>query len=115
MVSDAKRRAKKKNLDHNIDALYLESILTPSCPYLDIEFRWHSQYGTGITNRPFPNSPSLDRIDNAKGYVKGNVIIVSHRANAIKRDATEQELIQMGRRLAALKMQLTCQELCTDA
>lgn len=37
-------------------------------------------------------SPSLDRIDNRLGYVKGNVIVVSHRANAIKRDATLDEL-----------------------
>lgn len=115
MVSDSKRRAKKKQLDHDIDSNYLESIAPLRCPYLDIELRWHSQYGTGVMNRPFPNSPSLDRIDSSKGYVKGNVIIVSHRANAIKHNASEQELIEIGRRLAALKMQLVCQELCTGA
>jgi len=36
--------------------------------------------------------PSLDRIDNTKGYVKGNVWVISWRANRIKGDATHGEL-----------------------
>ena len=36
--------------------------------------------------------PSLDRIDGAKGYVKGNVRVISHRANMLKNDATIEEL-----------------------
>jgi hypothetical protein len=57
-----------------------------------------------------PNSPSIDRIDNnlglclrfvvavaallilVAGYIKGNVWIVSHRANSIKNSANAQEL-----------------------
>jgi hypothetical protein len=42
------------------------------------------------------NKFTLDRIDSAKGYVKGNVWIVSHRANRIKGDATSGELIKIG-------------------
>lgn len=38
------------------------------------------------------NSPTLDRIDNNKGYTKGNVLVVSWRANRLKADATLQEL-----------------------
>lgn len=38
------------------------------------------------------NHPSLDRINNAKGYVKGNVAVISHRANLLKSDATIPEL-----------------------
>jgi hypothetical protein len=41
-----------------------------------------------------PNSPALDRIDNNKGYVKGNVMVVSHRANMMKVDASPEELIK---------------------
>lgn len=45
---------------------------------------------------PRPDSPTLDRLDNTKGYVRGNVIVVSYRANRLKSDATIYEL----RRLA---------------
>lgn len=34
---------------------------------------------------------SLDRIDPRKGYVKGNVWIISYRANLIKNDGTAEE------------------------
>jgi hypothetical protein len=37
-------------------------------------------------------SPSLDRIVPELGYVKGNVRVISDRANRIKRDATLEEL-----------------------
>jgi hypothetical protein len=38
------------------------------------------------------DSPSLDRIIPDKGYVKGNIIVISHRANRIKNNATVAEL-----------------------
>jgi hypothetical protein len=38
---------------------------------------------------------SLDRKDNTKGYVKGNVWVVSYRANTIKNNATLGELRQI--------------------
>lgn len=44
---------------------------------------------------------SLDRVDPAKGYVKGNVWIVGYRANLVKNDGTaeEHELIARAIRL----------------
>lgn len=42
-----------------------------------------------------PNSPSLDRIDPALGYVKGNVKVISSRANSIKSNATPEELLRV--------------------
>lgn len=38
------------------------------------------------------NAPSIDRFDNNKGYEKGNVAVISWRANNLKRDATLDEL-----------------------
>ena len=56
------------------------------CPVLGIEIK------SNTTNAPLDSSPSLDRIDSSKGYIKGNVRIISNRANRIKSDATIEEL-----------------------
>jgi hypothetical protein len=37
-------------------------------------------------------SPSLDRIDPSQGYIKGNVVVISHKANRLKNDAGLAEL-----------------------
>jgi hypothetical protein len=37
-------------------------------------------------------SPSIDRHDNRLGYVKGNVRVISRRANILKNSATVDEL-----------------------
>lgn len=39
-----------------------------------------------------PNSPSLDRKDPRKGYVRGNVWVISYRANAAKNDLSLEEM-----------------------
>ena len=39
-----------------------------------------------------PYSPSVDRIDNTKGYTKDNIAVISFRANCIKNDATIEEM-----------------------
>ena len=36
-------------------------------------------------------SASFDRVDNTKGYIPGNVLVISWRANRIKNDGTAQE------------------------
>ena len=38
-------------------------------------------------------SPSLDRIDSTKGYVPGNVWVISNKANRMKSNAAAEELI----------------------
>jgi hypothetical protein len=42
-----------------------------------------------------PNSPSIDRINPALGYVRGNVKVISSKANAIKSNATPEELLRV--------------------
>lgn len=43
------------------------------------------------------NIPSLDRIDPRKGYVKGNIAVMSWRANTIKNDATPEEIRKLAK------------------
>ncbi len=54
------------------------------CPVLDIEIDYF------LESRQ-ENSPSFDRFDSNLGYVKGNVFIISWRANRIKNDGTADE------------------------
>lgn len=87
MLARAKGRAKERG--HEFD-LELSDIHIPThCPVLGIELVAHKGRSGGN-----PNSPALDRVDNNKGYVKGNVMVVSHRANMMKVDASPEELIK---------------------
>lgn len=43
---------------------------------------------------PGPWSVSVDRVDSTSGYVKGNVQVMSRKANTMKSDATPEELLQ---------------------
>ena len=54
------------------------------CPVLGIELDWFAEAKAD-------NSPSYDRVDSTKGYVPGNVRIISFRANRIKNDGTIDE------------------------
>lgn len=77
--------AKQKNIPFNLD---LSDIIIPEfCPILGIKLQ--KSY---IKGNPLPSSPSVDKINPKKGYTKGNIAIISFRANRIKNDATEEEL-----------------------
>lgn len=94
MWRDAKKRAKEKQLAFDIDVA--DIAIPDTCPVLGIPV---AQQEGNTTN----NSPTLDRIDNTKGYVKGNVIVVSRRANILKRDATLEELQAIAKFYTKLK------------
>jgi hypothetical protein len=87
-----RRRAKEKNLDFNLDRQFLKSIYPKDseCPALKIEFK------TGNDGGRY-NSPSVDRIDNSKGYVKGNIIWVSNLANMIMSSGTPKQVLDVGK------------------
>jgi hypothetical protein len=44
---------------------------------------------------PCDNSPTLDRIDPAKGYVRDNIAVISHRANRWKGEMTYEEILRV--------------------
>ncbi|QOC54153.1 hypothetical protein [Caulobacter vibrioides] len=85
MVNAARSRAKAAGVPATIIAA---DIVIPShCPVLGIPlFRRLGRKGG------CDNSPSLDRIVPEFGYVPGNIVVVSRRANRIKNDATLEEL-----------------------
>ena len=84
MLSGAKQRSKEKNL---VFDLHYEDIQIPNiCPVLRIPL---IPSGDGTHN---DNSPSLDRRIPYLGYTKGNVTVISMKANRIKTDANSNEL-----------------------
>lgn len=86
-LSQAKRRAKIDGREFDItieDLLPLPSV----CPVLGIDINYAGTKARGFVD----NSPSIDRIDSSKGYIKGNVQIISWRANRVKSDASIKEL-----------------------
>jgi len=86
LLGQAKYRSKKKGIEFNLE---LSDVVIPKvCPVLKIPLTAGSSSGG-----PRGCSPSLDRIDNTKGYIKGNVQVISHKANTMKHCADNNELI----------------------
>lgn len=82
-LNNIKFRAKRKGLPFD---LTLEDLPIPeTCPVLGIPLIMRS-------GSFHDNSPSIDRLIPEKGYVRGNVAIVSYRANRIKDYGTLDEL-----------------------
>jgi len=83
MLRTARHRAKQKGIPFD---LALDDIALPVlCPVLGIELA----VGEG---KQHPASPSLDQIIAGAGYVKGNVRVISNRANSLKNNGTLDEL-----------------------
>jgi hypothetical protein len=79
----SRQRAKRKNIPFD---LTIEDIpdMPNFCPILGIPLFYGDDYAKD-------NSPSLDRLVPEKGYVKGNVTWMSHRANTLKSNGTAEE------------------------
>jgi len=82
---NVKKRAKK---DGTLFSLKIEEIpeIPKVCPVLGVKIKENNK------SAPLDSSPSMDRINPILGYVRGNVRIISNRANRIKSDSTIEEL-----------------------
>jgi len=85
-IRKSRQTALKNNIPFNIDTDYLLSILPDPliCPALGIKMEWCSKDRNVL--------PSVDKIIPEKGYVKGNVVWVSMKANRYKTNASLDEL-----------------------
>lgn len=88
IFQNKKGQAKQKGIEFNL--IYEEVEFPTLCPVLGFELDYRRNRGIGKGS--MYNSPSFDRIDPTKGYVKGNVLIISNLANTIKSNATVDQL-----------------------
>lgn len=87
-----KRRAKDKSIKFELskeDLFNMYENKPDKCPILGIKIKYA---GLNADKKIIENSPSVDRIDPKKGYVKGNVMIISNLANRIKQDASIEDI-----------------------
>lgn len=89
MLADAKARAKAGSFPCTIAESDIS--IPECCPLLGVRLE-----------RKGPYAPSLDKIIPSLGYVPGNVLVISRRANAIKHNATLQELHTLVANLSVL-------------
>jgi len=88
MLYSARGRAKAAELP--FDLTEADLTLPEVCPALGIPLR----YGPGGRG---PDSPSLDRLVSERGYVRGNVRVISDLANRIKTDASVEQVEAVAR------------------
>lgn len=95
MLQNARVRARVAEVPFTIT---VKDIVIPShCPILGIPLFPKKGKGGG------DNSPSLDKIKPERGYVPGNVIVISNRANRLKSDASIRELRDIASFYATLR------------
>lgn len=83
MMGHIRSRAKRHGIEFSITE---NDIHIPEyCPILGVKLEFGDI-------KCFSNSPTLDRKDNSKGYVPGNVWVISHRANTMKGSSSMEEL-----------------------
>lgn len=88
MIGAAKQRAKRAGVPFNLTEA--DIIIPRFCPVFGVKL----EQALG-SKGPGPNSPSLDRRVPEDGYVPGNVVVISNRANRAKSDLTVEELVAL--------------------
>lgn len=92
IIAAARARARVQGVPFN---LTVDDIVIPSfCPVLGTPLVWDRW---PKNKREKQNVPSLDRMIPKLGYVKGNVRVISWRANWIKNDGTLEEFEKLVR------------------
>ena len=94
MLNSARSRAKRAGIPCDIT---LDDITIPEvCPVLGIPLHHNTRKGAS------DNSPTLDKIIPEMGYVRGNIAVMSAKANRIKNDASLADLAAVTRWMLAV-------------
>lgn len=89
-------RCKKKNMECDIDIGLIEDrIISGFCQVTNLPF----DLTTKQDSKKNPYAPSIDRIDQSKGYTRDNVRIVLWQVNLMKNELSDSELLKMCERI----------------
>lgn len=86
MWTNARNRAAKQGLPFTIEESDIH--IPDVCPITGVLFSF-------TNSKTDDYSPTLDKIDNTKGYTPDNIIVVSHKANRFKNNLTFEEMERM--------------------
>ena len=90
LVGSARQRARENGLQFTITVDDFE--IPERCPILGIPLIVNiGKHG------PTANSPTLDRVIPKLGYVKENIVVISHRANRLKNDGDLNDFLALVR------------------
>lgn len=107
LIDRIRTKCNKNNIPFD---LTVDDIVIPDkCPVLGLPLKFGADRAYG--QNAGEDSPSVDRIDPNGGYVKGNIIIISWRANRLKGNATPEELRMLAEfytNLQESRRQVTC-------
>lgn len=98
LLAAAKWRTAKSGMDFNLAIEDIEPSIT---------FGYCARTGQKFDMIPLgnrkrkPNAPSIDRIDSSKGYIKGNIQIVTWAYNTAKHDRSDEDLFRLAELIIA--------------
>jgi hypothetical protein len=94
-ILGAKHRAKRKNIEFNIDEDYINELLIKQnyrCTYTNTELELKMGSDDMFIN---PNTISIDRINPKLGYTKNNVALVTGIVNHMKNELSETSFLEV--------------------
>lgn len=94
MWKRAQNRALKAGRLFDIEVT--DIVIPEYCPLLGVKICLTNTVAGGLND-----SPSLDRVDTTKGYIKGNIWVISNKANTMKNDASPEMLVKFCRHMLA--------------
>lgn len=83
LFTSTRTRARRQNQRFNLTID--DFLIPPTCPVLGIPLN-------GLRGKRTNNTPSIDKLVPELGYIKGNVRVISWRANRLKSNASLSEL-----------------------
>jgi len=89
-----KHSAKSRGIRFDLSLTDLNNLTFPiTCPILGMPLKFNR-------GQMQDNSYSIDRINSSLGYTVNNIRVISWRANRLKNDATNEELIKLANNLS---------------